>query len=112
LVGCDTPNDSATDDKTPQKTEDASQGDKKDIPSESSDTGTLIAAKDLKRDQFLRAMSCALEKAPATQKVVFSSQIAVYTPESSETTFNTIMGIGGGGQYEAYKQSVTLGCPG
>lgn len=78
----------------------------------SADASIAIEAKNLSRTQFISAMTCAEGKADAGKKSIFTGQKTVFSSAGSEASFNTVMGLGGGGQYVIYKEAVALGCPG
>ena len=72
----------------------------------STDASLAIEPKNLSRTQFLSAMTCAEAKADAGQKAIFVGQKTAFSSPESEASFNTVMGLGGGGQYVVYKEAV------
>jgi hypothetical protein len=78
----------------------------------STDASLAIEPKNLSRTQFLSAMTCAEAKADAGQKSIFIGQKSAFSDPGTEASFNTVMGLGGGGQYVIYKEAVAIGCTG
>lgn len=76
------------------------------------DASLAIEAKNLSRTQFLSAMTCAEAKADSGKKSIFVGQKAAFSDAGTEASFNTVMGLGGGGQYVIYKEAVAMGCTG
>lgn len=66
----------------------------------------------LTREQYVRAMQCAADRAVEGTKFRFKSQVSAYESPLSEASFNNAMAMGDDGKYILYTQAVSLGCLG
>lgn len=66
----------------------------------------------LTREQYVRAMQCAADRAVEGTKFRFKSQVSAYESPLSEESFNNAMAMGDDGKYILYTQAVSLGCLG
>lgn len=109
LCACSSPNG----EDTPQNTSQSSNATSANSNITVSEGLKVGATRDsLTREQYVRAMQCAAERAVEGTKFRFKSQVSAYESPLSEESFNNAMAMGDDGKYILYTQAVSLGCLG